>query len=284
MPVLGVDFWRKGVDNYNVKVKIVRLGWGDFLIQRLPEDDAPWLKPTQEHSTQNLSVEIKSSTKERKSTVKKLLLLFIPLFVFGCTGVGPSHNKGELLHENNESRLLTEEEFMDRASQAATLVYERMRIISDAANLYAADNAGKLPSGNFNDVETLLMEGGYLKVWPALPPFAFTNPVSNKLRYSTRYGDMDGSAPHDDVLYAQGLKIEVCEAFARRYSSFGPNDIIHDYQANGDKAPGATLGKHMKVYAMIWEMATRYEYCDIVWVMQYNDASKRSSKRVPVFR
>ena len=159
---------------------------------------------------------------------------------------------------------------MDRVAKSATRIYEGMRAINDAAKLYTIDNNGSLPTGAPKDVRRALLDGGYLKAWPAIPPFAFTDPVQYDFRYSNGYDNMDGIGEGDDVLYAQDLKVEVCEEFIRHYSSVGPDDIIHDYEAYGNKYPGEVLGMHMKVYAITWSMASSPDYCDIEWVMQYN--------------
>ena len=81
---------------------------------------------------------------------------------------------------------------------------------------------------------------------------------------------MDGIGADDDVMYAQYLKIEVCNKFIRRYSSAGPEDVIYDYEAHRERYPGEVFGRHMKIYAITWSNINISEYCDIEWVMQYN--------------
>ena len=68
--------------------------------------------------------------------MKKLLLLLIVLFIHGCAGIAPGSKGTVLLHEASESRLLTEAEFMARASQSADQIYEGMSAINDAVSLY----------------------------------------------------------------------------------------------------------------------------------------------------
>ena len=206
--------------------------------------------------------------KQEALKVKKLFFLLIVLFVSGCSSTALKSTG--LRHESSEDRLLTKQEFMERASKSATFIYEGLRAINDAANLYAIDNNGSLPSGNTKLVESLLLDGGYLKTWPVIPAFAFTDPVQYDLRYSNGYANMDGLGEADDVIYAQDLKIEVCEEFIRHYSSVGPGEIIHDYEAYGNKYPGEVLGRHVEIYAITWSMARSPDYCDIEWVMQYN--------------
>jgi hypothetical protein len=198
-----------------------------------------------------------------------LLIVLIVLMVQGCVSL-PRYNT-ELLHEQHENKLLTEQEFMSRVSQSATLIYEGLSSISAAAKLYALDHDGQLPPGNAETVRVLLLDGGYLKAWPVIPPFAFTDPVEIEFYYMNRYDNMDNIGAFDDVIYAQNLKIEVCKEFIRRYSSFGTGDDIYDYEANEDSYPGETIGRYVKVYAISWSKTTSPDYCDIEWVMQYND-------------
>jgi hypothetical protein len=208
-------------------------------------------------------------SKTRGSNVNKLLILLILLLVYGCSSL--ALKSAGLRHESSESRLLTEQEFMERVSQSATLIYEGMITISEAAKLYAVDNNGSFPLGNSKVVRSLLLAEGYLETWPVIPPFAFTDPDQDEFRFVNAYDDMDGIGAFDDIIYAQDLKIEVCEEFIHRYSSFGPGDIIHDYEANKNNYPGELIGRHMKIYAIGWSMTKSPDYCDIEWVMKYND-------------
>ena len=205
--------------------------------------------------------------------MKKLLALLIVLFVCGCANIVAIKNESDstaLRHEKSEVKLLTEAEFMDRVSRSATLIYEGMQAIRDAAYQYATDNNGNFPSGSFKVLKALLLDGGYLKTWPPVPPFAYTDPVQYELMYKAGYADMDGLGGPDDVIYAQDLKIEVCEEFIQRYSSVGPGDIIYDYEANGKRFPGEVLGRHMIIYAISWSNVDISDYCDIEWVVHYN--------------
>ena len=205
--------------------------------------------------------------------MKKLLLLLIVLFSYGCATSVPKtvvQKNNVLRHESAETTLLTEQEFMDRVSKSAVMIYEGMRAINDAAKLYAVDNNGSLPPGLRKDVRALLLDGGYLKEWPIAPAFAFTNPVQYDFIYHNTYDDTDGLGPWDKVLYVQRLKNEVCEEFIRRYSSPGFGDKIYDFEAAGKKYPGEAIGRHIKIYAINWEMETSPDYCDILWVMKYN--------------
>jgi hypothetical protein len=211
--------------------------------------------------------------------MKKVPLLLVFLFVFGCANTALKNS--ELRHENSESRLLTEEEFTDRVSQTAVQIYEDLRTIIDAAKQNANDNDVRLPPGNPTSARAALLDGGHLKEWPVVPPFAFTDVVQHDYRYMPGYADMDGYGARDDVVFAQDLKIEVCEEFIRRYSSAGPDDIIYDYEANGEKYPGEVLGTHMKIYAIAWDIDLQFDYCDIEWVLQYNGVYKPKTERRP---
>jgi len=208
-------------------------------------------------------------SRERESKMKNLLLLLITLLLYGCAGTLPLHDT-TLLHEQFENGLMSKQEFNDRVTQSATLIYEGMRTINDAASRYALDNSGKLPTGNVKVVRSLLLEGGYLEAWPVIPPFAFTDPVQSDFKYWAGRADMDGIGELDDAISASQLKVEVCESFIHRYSSFGPGDIIHNYEANGEKYPGKVVGRHIKIYAITWSWSESLDYCDIEWVVQYN--------------
>ena len=208
--------------------------------------------------------------------MKKLLLQLTVLFMFGCANISPSLDTS-LPHESSESKLMTEEEFMDRVKKSTPLVYEGMRTVHDAARQYALDNNGTLPVGTSREVEALLLQEGYLKAWPVIPPFAFTDPVQHDLRYISLYDNMDGIGPLEDVISAQDLKIEVCEEFILHYSSFGPGDTIYDYEANRSQYPGLRLGGDIKIYAINWSSVNTQgsaidpaAYCEVQWVMQYN--------------
>lgn len=206
--------------------------------------------------------------------MKKFLLLLVVLHLQGCANINTA-KKGvdptALQHENSEDRLLTEAEFMDRVSRSATLIYEGLVAISGAAYTYAIENNGDLPPGAFQAVKSLLLDGGYLKTWPPIPPFAFTDPVEYEFRYKNGFDDLDGLGALDDVIYAQDLKIEVCEDFIRRYPDSGVGDAIFDFEANGMRYPAAIFGRHIKVYAIKWTQVKHLEYCDIEWVVKYND-------------
>jgi hypothetical protein len=213
--------------------------------------------------------EFAAISKEIGVRMRILLILFVVLVVYGCTST--TSQNVVLRHEQDESSLLTEKEFMARISQSATLIYVGLNAISDAAKLYALDHNGQLPPGNKKKIKLQFLDGGYLKAWPMVPPFAFTNPVPNEFFYVNGYANMDNIGAHDDVIFVPNLKIEVCEEFNHRYSNSGTEDVIYDYEANNDRYPGETIGRHVKIYAITWARSEHPDSCDIEWVMQYND-------------
>lgn len=201
------------------------------------------------------------------------ILLMIILFSSGCTITtvrGPNSNS-DLRHEMDEAQLLTESEFMSRVRQSASIINEGLLRIEQAVTSYADDNDGSLPSGNLDEIKSLLLNGGYLERWPTIPPFAFTDPVEYEYSVSRKYEDLDGKGRHDSVVFIRDLKLEVCEEFGRRYASPGLTNPVHQYISSQQRAPGAIYGRHVTKYAILWEEINFPEYCDILWVMQYND-------------
>ena len=77
--------------------------------------------------------------------MKKIALFLIILLVYGCVSISPQGTA--LRHESYEPELLTEAEFMERASQAATQIYQGLSAISAAAEQYAKSHDGQLPQG-----------------------------------------------------------------------------------------------------------------------------------------
>lgn len=201
--------------------------------------------------------------------MQKGTLFLIVLLIYGCVGV--SSQDSSLRHESDEVELLTESEFMERASQVATQIYEGLSAIRDAAEKYAMDHNGQLPQGPDTVVRKTLLDGGYLTDWPAVSLFAFTEPEQRDFYYLNKHDDMDGIGERDDIIYVPNLKLEVCEAFSRRYSSFAPETVVHDFEAEGKRYPGQTVGRHIKVFAISWSRLEDSEECEIEWVVKYND-------------
>lgn len=202
-----------------------------------------------------------------KNTMKIPLYLMLAVLAYGCaTGVPKST---ALLHENAESELLTEEEFMDRSSRSAKIIYEGLKAVDDAIKQYVFDHNGDFPPGTSGEVRALLLEQGYLEEWPVVPAFAFTKPVQLDIRYYNNYDDNDGNGLEDRIVFARELKLEVCEEFVSRYASPGFGDKIYDFKAAGKKYPGQTIGKHVKIYAINWSERPFPDTCDIMWVVQY---------------
>lgn len=205
--------------------------------------------------------------------MKNILFLLIVLFAYGCASIAPESNEPKitaLRHETSESALITEAEFMDRVSQSADLIYEGLRVVNDAAIRYVIDLNASGPGVGDNALRTKLLDEGYLKEWPVVPPFAFTDPVQGDFRYFSGYANVDGLDGVDDVFTVRDLKTEVCQVFVRRYASPGFRDTIHDFEAAGGKYPTEISGQHITIYAVDWFSGER-GLCDILWVMKYPD-------------
>ena len=208
------------------------------------------------------------------NVMKTLLYLLLAVLTFGCAAGSPKtpafrQETAELRHESAESALLTEEEFMDRAAQSATIIYEGLKAVDDAITRYTLDHNGDFPPGGHREVRALLLEQGYLQEWPIVPVFAYTDPVQFDIRYYNNYEDADGDGVEDRIIFARQLKLEVCEEFVRRYASPGFGDKVYDFKEAGKKYPGQTIGKHVKIYAINWSERPFPDTCDIMWVVQY---------------
>ena len=201
--------------------------------------------------------------------MQKIALFLIVLLVYGCVSISPQGTA--LRHESYEPELLTEAEFMERASQAATEIYQGLSAISLAAEQYAKGHDGQLPQGTSDIVKEALLSGGYLTDWPVVSLFAFNEPEQRDFNYLNKHDDMDGIGERDDIIYVPNLKIEVCEEFSRRYSSFAPDVIIHDFEAEMRRYPGETVGRDIKIFAISWSRIEDSEECEIEWVVKYND-------------
>lgn len=201
--------------------------------------------------------------------MKNLLILLFLLIVYGCANTAAIQEDVVLQHESNEDRLLTEEEFFARVSTSADLIYEGMSAVREAVNLYASDNNDTLPSGSRKIVKKLLLEGGYLEKWPVVPFFAFKDPVQRDIRYYANFADADNNGLTEDAIFLDDLKIEVCQEFVRRYASPGFGDDVYDYEAAEEQYPAATIGRHIKIFAVNWSTLKTPDYCTILWFIQY---------------
>jgi len=217
----------------------------------------------------DVCIKLLSESIIEKNTMKILLYLLLAVLAYGCAAGAPKSTS--LLHENAESALLTEEEFMVRASRSATIIYEGLKAVDDAIKQYVLDHDGDFPSGNFGAVRALLLEQGYLGEWPVVPAFAHAVPIQLDIRYYDNYEDTDGNGLEDRIIIARELKLEVCEDFVRRYASPGFGDKIYDFEEAGQRYPGQALGKHVKIYAVNWSTRAFSESCDILWVVQYRE-------------
>ena len=116
--------------------------------------------------------------------MQKIPLFLIVLLVYGCVSISPQGTA--LRHESYEPELLTEAEFMERASQSATQVYEGLSAISGAAEQYAKGHDGQLPQGSSAVVKETLLDGGYLTDWPVVSLFAFAKPRQRDFNYRNK--------------------------------------------------------------------------------------------------
>ena len=199
--------------------------------------------------------------------MKSLLLFLIVVSACGCAVV--EQKTIALPHETSESNLLSETEFKARVSQSSAQIYEGFVAIDSAARLYASEHDDNLPAGSRQETKTQLLDGGYLKEWPVVPEFAFTDPVQYEFRYYSQYDDADDNGTEDHIIFVPDLKLEVCDEFVQSYGSPGYDSTIYDFEAAGGKYPGQTIGRHMKVFAIKWEKSYRPDYCDLLWVVKY---------------
>ena len=206
----------------------------------------------------------------------RLLLFAIFAISCGCSNTAVTQENASIPHEDTESTLISEAQFFDRVSQSTTLIYSGFNAILNAADQYAIQNGGNLPSGNTDTVKELLLEGGGVEEWPTARAFAYTDPavtVFDEFKYYEKFADMDGNGTKDSAISIQKLKVEVCLDFARRYSSPGFGEKIYDFESAGKKYPGETIGRHIKVFAISWSKARQPDYCDLLWVVQYTGVS-----------
>lgn len=203
---------------------------------------------------------------------RKILIILLVGFLGGCAKLsGPSIGQNNILHESQESLLLSEVEFINRVQRSANLIYEGLKDIKAAVELYALDHEGTLPDGPYEQVVQKLIDDGYLEKWPEVPLFAFTEPYQREIKYYRNYDDADSNGVQDTILFVQDLKIEVCEEFSRLYASPGLAKDVYDFEANNKRYPGEAIGRDIKIYTIIWSKKTMPDFCDIHWVLKYND-------------
>jgi hypothetical protein len=202
-----------------------------------------------------------------------ILLLIATMLSSGCS-ISSLHStspKDSPLHEEALNTLMAEEEFMEKATLSAQIIHEGLRTISEATLRHGLDKDGNFPLRDATQIRARLLEEGYLNSWPPIPPFAFTDPIQDDITYLHRYDNLDRLGNKEDVIVAQNLKIEVCEAFSRSYSSLDASELVFDFVAHGDRYPAEVYGKPLQTYAINWSMIEAWEYCEIQWVVQYND-------------
>lgn len=148
----------------------------------------------------------------------------------------------------------------------AERVYSDMRSISEGAQRYRAQH-GALPEGNFWQLRSTLVLGGYIKEYPN-PPAAIFAKEPIDYRIDPQYDTMDTGPDPDVAIAVWGLKDMVCEEYNRRYASDNSGATIFDWEANGKKYPGEAIGKHMTTYAIKWT-TDAVDDCEINWVVEY---------------
>lgn len=202
-----------------------------------------------------------------------LLILITALLSSGCSlpSVHMTSPETTLLHEESLNTQMTEEEFMEKAALSAQIIHEGLRSISEAALRHGLDKDGNFPLTDANQIKARLLEEGFLNSWPQIPPFAFTDSIQDEFTYFHRYDNLDRLGNTEDVVVAQNLKIEVCEAFSRSYSSLDASELVFDFVAHDNRYPAEVYGEPLQTYAINWSMIEAWEYCEIQWVVQYND-------------
>ena len=201
------------------------------------------------------------------------LILITALLSSGCSlsYLHTTSPEASLLHEQSLNTRMTEEEFMEKAALSAQIIYDGLRTISEAALRHGLDEKGNFPLRAADQIMARLLEEGYLNTWPQIPPFAFTDSIHDELTYFHRYDNLDRLGHTEDVIVAQNLKIEVCEAYSHSYSMLDASELVFDFVAHGDRYPAEVYGEPLQTYAINWSMIEAWEYCEIQWVVQYND-------------
>lgn len=148
--------------------------------------------------------------------------------------------------------------------QATTKVYNDLRVMADAVEMYKIKNGVYPPHYQMGDLVT----DGQLKARPigdvnwALnggSPADYEIAVNGDVYY-----DMDGNGIEDFFLTGYFFKQELCEAFNRAYSAPPLNDgTIYDYFSSGP--PGKTL----PVLAMSDTATFMSSGCIIIWMLEY---------------
>ena len=147
----------------------------------------------------------------------------------------------------------------------AKKVYKDMRAINKVAQKYIKKH-GDLPAGSARNSRAQLFTNKDLK-FPTPPPEIFTaKPMDYRLEPG--YDKMDAGPIRDAAISVWGLKDRVCSEYNLRFASDKSGPIIYDYEANGKRFPGESIGREMITYAIKWKTAD-IDDCEIIWVVEY---------------
>jgi hypothetical protein len=152
----------------------------------------------------------------------------------------------------------------------AQRVYKDMQSINNVAQRYISKN-GDLPADSAGGTRALLFTNAtktfFSTKFPTPPPEIFsTKPMDYQL--TPQYDRMDAGKIHDTAIAVWGLKDSVCREYNRRFASDKSGPIIYDYEANGKRYPGESIGRQMITYAIKWKTAD-IDDCEINWVVEY---------------
>ena len=152
----------------------------------------------------------------------------------------------------------------------AQRVYNDMRTINNVAQKYMQKH-GSLPKDSAQGTRALLFpETGktfFSTKFPTAPPEIFsTTPMDYQL--TPNYDRMDEGKIQDTAIAVWGLKDSVCREYNLRYASDNLGPLIYDYEANGNRYPGESIGRQVITYAIKWKSAD-IDDCEINWVVEY---------------
>jgi hypothetical protein len=152
----------------------------------------------------------------------------------------------------------------------AQRVYNDMRTINAVAQDYMRKH-GPLPNFSAQKTRTLLFpETGktfFSTDFPTAPPEIFSIPPMD-YKLTPNYDRMDAGTTQDAAIAVGGLKDSVCREYNLRFASDNLGPLIYDYEANGNRYPGESIGRQMVTYAIKWKTAD-IDDCEINWVVEY---------------
>lgn len=147
-----------------------------------------------------------------------------------------------------------------REAQLAAKLYADMSVIADAIEAFRKSN-GEAP----RNTDELIAAGLIASV-----PLLGDELGGGSYTIQPNYADMDGQGELDAAIFSgEYIPEAVCVEFNARYAQAPINQsgVVFDYQAAGEKFPGAVHGRDQKVYAIKWKTADTI--CEINWVIDY---------------